>query len=67
MFLMVRSPGKTVGPVSDKIGCISGIKLGLEWKLRTHDKPFGFLVFKPGVRFAEDSFRNYFVNWVVQP
>ena len=33
-------------------------------KLRTLDKPFGFLVLKPsGVRFAEVSFRNYLVNW----
>ena len=43
--------------------CISGIGLGLQWKLRTLDKPFGFLVFKPyGVRFAEVSFRNYLVD-----
>ena len=26
---------------------ISGIRLGLQWKLRTLDKPFGFLVLKP--------------------
>ena len=38
--------------------------MGLQWKLRTFDKPFGFLVLKPsGVRFAEVSFRNYLVNW----
>ena len=36
----------------------------LQWKLRTLDKPFGFLVLKPsGVRFAEVSFRNYLVTW----
>ena len=35
--------------------CISGIRLRLQWKLRTLDKPFGFLVLKP--------FRNYLVNW----
>ena len=80
MFLVVRTPRKTVGPVSDKIWgtskndwsgwnrhyqCISGIRLGLQWKLRTLDKPFGFLVLKPsGVRFVEVSFRNYLVNWV---
>ena len=51
MFLMIRTPRKTVGPVSDKIGghkrgwnrhyqCISGIRLELQWKLRTLDKPF---------------------------
>ena len=77
MFLVVRTPSKTVGPVADKIWgtekndwrgwnrhyqCILGIRLGLHWKLRTLDKPFGFL--KPsGVRFAEVSFRNYLVNW----
>ena len=45
---------------------ISGIRSGLRWKLRTLDKPFRFLVLKPsGVRFAEVSFRNYLVNWVV--
>ena len=44
--------------------CISGIRLGLQWKLRTRDKPFGFLVIKPsGVRFAKVSFRNYLVTW----
>ena len=43
--------------------CISLIRLGLQWKLRTLDKPFGFLVLKPsGVRLAEVSFRNYLVN-----
>ena len=53
------SPRKTVGPVSDKI------RLGLQWKLRTLDRQFRFLVLKPsGVRFAEVSFRNYLVNWV---
>ena len=32
----------------------------------TLDKHFTFLVIKlSGVRFAEVSFRNYFVNWVV--
>ena len=42
----------------------SGIRLGLQWKLRTLDKPFDFFVLKPsGVRFAEVSFRNYLVNW----
>ena len=42
------------------VSAISGIRLGLHWKLRTLDKPFGFLVLKPsGVRFAEVSFRNY--------
>ena len=36
----------------------------LQWKLRTLDKPFGFLVLKQsGVRFAEGSFRNNLVNW----
>ena len=36
----------------------------LQWKLRTLDKPFGFLVIKPsGVRFAEVSLRNHLVNW----
>ena len=44
--------------------CISGIRLGSRWKLRTLDKPFGFLVLKPsGVRFAEVSFRNHLVTW----
>ena len=38
--------------------------MGLQLKLRTLDKPFGFLVLKPsGVRFAEVSFQNYLVNW----
>ena len=79
MFLVVRTPRKTVGSVYDKswgtlkndwrswnrhCQCISGIRLGLEWNLRTLDKPFGFLVLKPsGVRFAEVSFRNHLVNW----
>ena len=48
------------------ISCLGnwiGITLEIEDPL---DKPFGFLVLKPsGVRFAEISFRNYFVNWVV--
>ena len=43
---------------------MSGIRLGLQWKLRTLDKPFVFFVLKLyGVRFAEVSFRNYLVNW----
>ena len=80
MFLVVRrTPRKTVGPVSEiflgtykndwrgsnfQYQCISGIRSGLQWKLRTLDKPFGFLVLKSsGVRFAEVSFRNYLVNW----
>ena len=30
------------------------------------DKQFGFFVLKPpGVRFAEVSFRNYLVHWVI--
>ena len=38
--------------------------MGLQWKLRILDKPFGFLVLKPsGVRFMEGLFRNYLVNW----
>ena len=42
------------------VSAISGIRLGLHWKFRTPDEPFGFLVFKlSGVRFAEVSFRNY--------
>ena len=77
---VVRTPRKTVGPcLSDNIlgtqkndwrgrnrhyQCISGIRLGLQWKLRTVDKPSGFLVLKSsGVRFAEVSFRNCLVNW----
>ena len=71
MFLVVRTPRKTVGHVFDKIWgayrhyqCISGIILGLPWKLRNLDKLFGFLVLKPSVvRFAEVSFRNCLVNW----
>ena len=79
MFLMVRAQRKTVyGPVSDKIRgkkndwigwnrhyrYILGIRLGLQWKLTTLDKPIGFLVLKPsGVRFAEVSFLKYLVNW----
>ena len=48
------------------VSAISQIRLGLHWKLRTLDKPYGFLVIKPsGVRFADVSFRNYLVNWVV--
>ena len=36
------------------VSAILGIRLGLHWKLRTLDKPLGFLVLKPpGVRFAE--------------
>ena len=27
--------------------CILGIRLGLQWKLMTLDKPFGFLILKP--------------------
>ena len=35
------------------VSAISGIRLGLQWKLRTLDRSFGFLVLKPsGVRFA---------------
>ena len=81
MFLVVRTPRTTVGLVSDNIWgtykndwrgwnchyrCISGIRLGLQWKWRTLDKLFCFLVLKPcdsGVRFAEVSFRNYLVTW----
>ena len=38
--------------------------MGLQCKLRTRDEPFDFFVLKPsGVRFAEDSFRNYIVDW----
>ena len=45
---------------------ISGIRLGLHWKLRPLDTPFGFLVLEPsGVRFTEVSFRNYLVERVV--
>ena len=70
MFLVVRTPRKTVGPVSDKkkndwrglnrhYQCISGNRLGLQWKLRTPDKLFSFLVLKPpGVRFAEINLVN---------
>ena len=79
MFLVVRTPRKSVQPVYDKFGghkrttgeagivtmCILGIGFGLyRVKLRTLDKPIGFLVLKPsGVRFAQVSFRNYLVNW----
>ena len=42
------------------------IRMGLPWKLRTLDKPFGFLVRTTfGVKFAEISFQNYLVNWVI--
>ena len=68
MFLVVRTPRKTVGPVSDKIGghkrttgeagiTITSVFRELDWDYIGNwglDKPFGFLVFKPsGVRFAE--------------
>ena len=78
MFLVVRTPRKTVGPVCKNLGdikerlrgwnrhyqCISGIRLGLQWKLRTLDKPFGFLVLKlSGVRFAEVSYTKLLYGW----
>ena len=72
MFLVDRTPRKTdtIGGHKRTTGdagiAITGVfrELDLEqWKWRTLDNPFGFLVFKPsGVRFAEVSFRNYLVN-----
>ena len=45
------------------VSAISGSRLGLDWKLRTLDKPFGFLVLKPSaVRFAEVSFLNIWLE-----
>ena len=56
MFLLVRTPRKTVG-WNSHYQCVSGIRLGLQWTLRT------LLVLKPSVvRFAEVSFGNYLVN-----
>ena len=66
MFLVIPTPRKTVGRPRQNLGdikerhyqCISGIRMGLQWKLRTLDKPFGYL---SGVRFAV-LFRNVLVS-----
>ena len=75
MFLVIRTPRKTVGVTkfgghkrtTGEAGIVTTGEFREldwdQWKLRTLDKPLGFLVLKPsGVRFAEVSFRNYLVN-----
>ena len=62
MFLVVRTPHKTVGPVSHKIWGLERLESPLSvlarvvsaiWGIRL-DKPFGFLVLKQsGVRIVE--------------
>ena len=56
-----RSTGEagiaTTGNSSGCFCCISGIRLGLHWKLRTLEKPFGCINLKPfGVQFEKVSF-----------
>ena len=79
MFLVVRTPRQTVGPVWQNLGDIKERLERLESSLPVYfgnqldwdysgnwrlDKPFGFLVVKPsGARFAEVSFRNDLVTW----
>ena len=74
MFLVVRTPRKTVGLVSDikerrerlesPLPVYCGNSIGITVEIEdSRDKPFGFPVLKPsGVRFVEVSFRNYLVN-----